>query len=85
MALAAIASGAGELCVANLHATAGDRHQAEEDIMRGAREAIGFADGRPLVFGGDLNVRPRTSYMAVVRNPNTTLEPASATNGEERG
>jgi molybdopterin-containing oxidoreductase family iron-sulfur binding subunit len=33
----------------------------------------------------ELNVRPRTSYMAVVRNPNTTLEPASATNGEERG
>jgi molybdopterin-containing oxidoreductase family iron-sulfur binding subunit len=33
----------------------------------------------------ELNIRPRTSYMAVVRNPNTTLEPASATNGEERG
>ena len=33
----------------------------------------------------ELNVRPRTSYMAVVRNPNTTLEPASATNREERG
>jgi molybdopterin-containing oxidoreductase family iron-sulfur binding subunit len=32
----------------------------------------------------ELNVRPRTSYMAVVRNPNTTLEPASATNGEEQ-
>jgi Fe-S-cluster-containing dehydrogenase component len=33
----------------------------------------------------ELNVRPRTSYMAVVRNPNTTLEPAKPTNGEERG
>jgi molybdopterin-containing oxidoreductase family iron-sulfur binding subunit len=33
----------------------------------------------------ELNVRPRTSYLAVVRNPNTTFEPASATNGEERG
>ena len=32
----------------------------------------------------ELNVRPRTSYMAVVRNPNTTLEPATATNGEEQ-
>ena len=33
----------------------------------------------------ELNVKPRTSYMAVVRNPNTELEPASATNGEDRG
>jgi MoCo/4Fe-4S cofactor protein with predicted Tat translocation signal len=32
----------------------------------------------------ELNVKPRTSYMAVVRNPNTELEPASATNGEEQ-
>jgi molybdopterin-containing oxidoreductase family iron-sulfur binding subunit len=33
----------------------------------------------------ELNIKPRTSYMAVVRNPNTELEPASATNGEDRG
>jgi Fe-S-cluster-containing dehydrogenase component len=32
----------------------------------------------------ELNTKPRTSYLAVVRNPNTTLEPASATNGEEQ-
>jgi MoCo/4Fe-4S cofactor protein with predicted Tat translocation signal len=34
----------------------------------------------------ELNVRPRTSYLAVVRNPNTTLEPATAaaTTGEEQ-
>jgi len=33
----------------------------------------------------ELNVKPRTSYMAIVRNPNTELEPASATTGEDRG
>jgi len=33
----------------------------------------------------ELNVRPRTSYLAVVRNPNTTFEKPAATNGEERG
>jgi endonuclease/exonuclease/phosphatase family metal-dependent hydrolase len=63
MALAAIAGDAAELCVADLHATTGDRHQAEEDIVRGAQGAADFARGRPLVFGGDLNVRPRTSSI----------------------
>jgi len=33
----------------------------------------------------ELNIRPRTSYLAVVRNPNTELEPARAIKGEERG
>jgi molybdopterin-containing oxidoreductase family iron-sulfur binding subunit len=34
----------------------------------------------------ELNTKPRTSYLAVVRNPNTTLEPATAaaTTGEEQ-
>jgi molybdopterin-containing oxidoreductase family iron-sulfur binding subunit len=33
----------------------------------------------------ELNNRPRTSYLALVRNPNTELEPAqAATNGEAR-
>jgi endonuclease/exonuclease/phosphatase family metal-dependent hydrolase len=63
MALVALACDTGELCVANLHATAGDRYQAEEDIVRGAQHAVDFAHGRPLVFGGDLNVRPRSSSI----------------------
>jgi endonuclease/exonuclease/phosphatase family metal-dependent hydrolase len=57
------AAGEAELCVANLHATAGDQAQAEEDLRRGAMLALDFARGRPLVLGGDLNLRPRTSSI----------------------
>jgi endonuclease/exonuclease/phosphatase family metal-dependent hydrolase len=50
-----------ELCVGNLHATAGDRPQAEQDVVRAAELAVRFAGGRPLLLGGDFNLQPRTS------------------------
>jgi endonuclease/exonuclease/phosphatase family metal-dependent hydrolase len=55
MALTRTASG---LCIANLHAT-NDRPQlASEDVLHAARAAGEFAVGSPLIFGGDLNLRP---------------------------
>jgi endonuclease/exonuclease/phosphatase family metal-dependent hydrolase len=52
-------SGPAPLCVANLHATAsrGDSAAAPE-VERAAALAVEWARDRPLVFGGDLNVRP---------------------------
>jgi endonuclease/exonuclease/phosphatase family metal-dependent hydrolase len=51
--------GPASLCVANLHATAsrGDSAAAPE-VERAAALAVEWARGRPLVFGGDLNLRP---------------------------
>ena len=61
--LTALTSGQNELCVGNLHATAGDQHQAEADVRRGAEHAISFAHGRPLILGGDFNLRPRATTI----------------------
>jgi endonuclease/exonuclease/phosphatase family metal-dependent hydrolase len=63
MALVLLRAEDAEVCVANLHASAGDRFQAEQDVRRGVRIALEFAGRRPLVFGGDLNLRPRSSAV----------------------
>lgn len=55
MALTRTASG---LCVANLHATNDRPDLAGEDVLLAARAAREFAAGSPLIFGGDLNLRP---------------------------
>jgi len=55
MAFTRTASG---LCVANLHASAHDRGLATEDVLRAARTATEWAGDAPLLFGGDLNLRP---------------------------
>lgn len=51
--------GGRSLCLANLHATAsvGDRAAAPE-VERAAELALEWAAARPLIFGGDLNLRP---------------------------
>lgn len=43
-------------CVANLHASAHDPALASEDVLRAAAAAEEWADGAPLLFGGDLNL-----------------------------
>jgi Endonuclease/Exonuclease/phosphatase family len=55
MALTRTASG---VCVANLHATNDQPNLAIEDVLRAARAATEFAGTAPLIFGGDLNLRP---------------------------
>ncbi|HET6998619.1 MAG TPA: endonuclease/exonuclease/phosphatase family protein [Solirubrobacterales bacterium] len=55
MALTRTASG---VCLANLHATNDAPGQATEDVLRAARAANEFAGSAPLLFGGDLNLRP---------------------------
>ncbi len=55
LALTRTASGA---CVANLHATNDQPEMASEDVLRAARAATEFAGSAPLIFGGDLNLRP---------------------------
>jgi endonuclease/exonuclease/phosphatase family metal-dependent hydrolase len=47
------------ICVANLHATNANPPLAEEEIRLAAETATGWAAGAPLIFGGDLNVRPK--------------------------
>ncbi|MEK6252591.1 MAG: hypothetical protein AABM43_11725 [Actinomycetota bacterium] len=46
------------LCVANLHATNDRPDLAGPEVLRAAETAIGWAGGAPLLFGGDLNLRP---------------------------
>jgi endonuclease/exonuclease/phosphatase family metal-dependent hydrolase len=49
---------AGGLCVANLHATNDRPELATEDVLRAAEAASVWAGEAPLLFGGDLNLRP---------------------------
>jgi endonuclease/exonuclease/phosphatase family metal-dependent hydrolase len=55
MAFTRTASG---LCLANLHATNDQPEPAIEDVLKAARAATEWAGGAPLIFGGDLNLRP---------------------------
>jgi endonuclease/exonuclease/phosphatase family metal-dependent hydrolase len=55
MAFTRTASG---VCFANLHATNDWPRLAVEDVLRAARTAGEWTSGSPLVFGGDLNLRP---------------------------
>ena len=47
-------------CVANLHAST-HPPRAEGELLNAAEQAVEWADGSPLVFGGDMNVRAQSS------------------------
>jgi endonuclease/exonuclease/phosphatase family metal-dependent hydrolase len=55
-----VTTGAG-LCVANLHASTGKG--AAADLLEAAETAVDWADGNPLVLGGDFNLRPRSADL----------------------
>jgi endonuclease/exonuclease/phosphatase family metal-dependent hydrolase len=46
------------LCIANLHATNDQPELAAADVLKAAQAATGWAGEEPLLFGGDLNLRP---------------------------
>jgi endonuclease/exonuclease/phosphatase family metal-dependent hydrolase len=46
------------LWAANLHASAGRPTQAAGEVLTAATAAVGWSADAPLVFGGDLNLRP---------------------------
>jgi endonuclease/exonuclease/phosphatase family metal-dependent hydrolase len=46
------------LCIANLHATNDRPELATADVLLAAEAAVGWAGDSPLLFGGDLNLRP---------------------------
>lgn len=51
-----------ELSLANLHASAGaNLTLAEEEVLLAAERSTAWAGPRPLILGGDLNLRPRDS------------------------
>ena len=47
-----------QLCVANLHASAHNPARAAQEVERAAEAAVAWSAGRPLILGGDTNVRP---------------------------
>ncbi len=55
MALTRTSSG---VCVANLHATSDLPAYTSAELPAAAGQAIAWAAGAPLIFGGDLNLRP---------------------------
>ena len=58
MLLARVEGPGGRLAVANMHLSASSTGRGSAEVLEAARRATAFADGDPLVFGGDLNLRP---------------------------
>jgi endonuclease/exonuclease/phosphatase family metal-dependent hydrolase len=47
-----------QLAVANLHGSVDTVRAREDEVVRAAEQAVQWAGALPLVFGGDLNLRP---------------------------
>jgi endonuclease/exonuclease/phosphatase family metal-dependent hydrolase len=54
-------AGGGIVCVGNMHLSGGARAQAERELRRAAKATVAWAQGDPLVFAGDFNLRPKSS------------------------
>jgi endonuclease/exonuclease/phosphatase family metal-dependent hydrolase len=57
----------GELCVANVHASAKRPRKAAAEVEAAAERAVEWAGRTPLVFGGDFNLRPSHDREVFVR------------------
>jgi endonuclease/exonuclease/phosphatase (EEP) superfamily protein YafD len=74
MALTRLDSG---VSVANLHVSTRPS-SAERELRDAAARAIEFAQGGPLIFGGDFNVRPRASAVFAQLEDRFGLAPPTA-------
>jgi endonuclease/exonuclease/phosphatase (EEP) superfamily protein YafD len=74
MALTRLDSG---LAVANLHVST-RQAGAEHELREAAARAIEFAHEEPLLFGGDFNVRPKTSAVFAELEERFGLAPPTA-------
>ena len=52
------------VCVANLHASAGMPERATRELLAAAAVAVEWSGAGPLLFGGDLNLRPARNPRA---------------------
>jgi endonuclease/exonuclease/phosphatase family metal-dependent hydrolase len=57
---------AGAVCFANLHASAGLPELAMREVVAAAAAAVEWSEDDPLVFGGDLNLRPSSEPSTFV-------------------
>jgi endonuclease/exonuclease/phosphatase (EEP) superfamily protein YafD len=74
MALTRLDSG---LSVANLHVST-HPPSAERDLLEGAAAAVELTGDRPLIFGGDFNVRPKASGVFAELERRFGLAPPTA-------
>lgn len=65
-------------CVANLHASNDDYPLAEEEVRLAAGTAAAWAGERPLILGGDFNLRPDRSPLFEELAERFQLRPATA-------